>query len=373
MNLVKTFQAIEETRFLKKLSLIDNLFFVGEAEALNYIQNFFAHHKQSDLNFYYDLPNRSLDDLPAFFSNSNNRPVIVVSMEQEASLFWQVKQIFADFKAEVTVVRLFADVFINLMCQINPLQPASDEFIAPKTSYAVLTTPRSGSTYFCELLGSTEIAGYPIEHLRAANQELTLNCNFNYFRLLYNLMQHRVTENGVFGTKLISHFLFELKQAQPRFKDIFKSIDKYILLTRKDKVAQAVSLVLAQKTNVWHIQKHVSQNNPNYLGYQAALEDIQIDDKLLAEVRQKHQFIQNQENRLRNMLRVNQIEPLEIVYEDMMENAAAQITKVLSFLEISQPSHQTIKLDSEKKKMPSDFSQAIIRQYRQENKKSTVS
>ena len=373
MNAVKTFQAIEETRFLKKLSLLDNLLFVGEAEALNYIQNFLVHHKQSDRNFYYDLPNRSLEDLPTFFLNSNNHTIIVVSMEQEASLFWQVKQIFAELKVEVTVLRLFADVFINLMCQINPLQPAADEFVAPKTSYAVLTTPRSGSTYFCELLSSTKIAGYPIEHLRAANQELTLNCNFNYFRLLYNLMQHRVTENGVFGTKLISHFLFELKQAKPKFRDIFKSIDKYVLLVRKDKVAQAVSLVLAQKTNVWHIQKHVGQNNPNYLGYQAALEDIQIDDKLLAEVKQKHKFVQNQENRLRNMLKINQIEPLEIIYEDIMENAAAQIIKVLDFLEISQPSLQTIQLDSEKKKMPSDFSQAIIHQYKQKNQKSTVS
>ena len=373
MNLVKTFQAIEETRFLKKLSLLDNLFFVGEAEALNYIQNFFAHHKQCDRNFYYDLPNHSLNNLPIFFQNCNSdRSIIVVSMEQEASLFLQVKQIFADIE-EVTIVRLFADVFINLVCHTNPLQLTSDEFIEPKTSYAVLTTPRSGSTYFCELLGSTGIAGYPIEHLRAANQELALNCNFDYFRLLYNLMQHRVTENGVFGTKLISHFLFELRQAKPRFKNIFKTIDNYILLVRKDKVAQAVSLVLAQKTNVWHIQKHVSQHNPDYLGYQAALENIEIDDKLLAEVKQKHQFVKNQENRLRNMLRVNQIEPLEIVYEDIMENAAAQIIKVLNFLEISLPSHQAIRLDSEKKKMPSELSQAIIRQYRQQNKKSTVS
>lgn len=364
MNLAEIFQAIEETRFLKTLSLQENIFFVGEIEPIKYIKNFFNNCKQAERNFYYDLSTNSLDDISGFLSKDTKyKAVVIVSVENEASLFPKVQQKLADSQIEIPIVRLFADVFINLMCKRDLLQTTSDRLSKPKTSYAILTTPRSGSTYFCDLLSSTGIAGYPIEHLRLANQELALNCDFDYFRLLFNLMQHRISDNGVFGTKIISHFLFELRKAKPKFRNIFKLIDKYVLLVRKDKVAQAVSLVIAQKTAVWHIQKNELENASDRK-YESALEDIVINDELLAEVRQKHQFIKNQENRLKHMLNVNKIEPLEITYESIVEDAKMQVSRVLNFIEVSQSSHQTININSQIKKMPCDISQEIIRQYK---------
>ena len=369
MDLAAIFQAVEETRFLKKLSSQEQLFFVGEVEPLKYIQNFFTKHKQIDNNFYGDLSTNSLDNIVNYIRQNNNayQAIVVVSIKDETSLFSEIKQAISVSNLNIPIVRLFADIFVNVSCQRSLLKPTSNDLIKPQVSYAVLTTPRSGSTYFCDLLSSTGIAGYPLEHLRLASNELALNCNFNYLRLLYNLMQYRVTDNGVFGTKLISHFLFELRQAKPNFKKIFPAIDKYIILVRRDKIAQAVSLVLAQKTEVWHIQK-----NTNYQAYQSALNNIKVSDDLLLEVKQKHKFIINQENRLRNILNVNQIEPLEIIYEDIVENAESQINQVLDFLEIYHPSRQTINIDSQIKKMPSELSQKIIRQYKHQNKKITV-
>jgi len=374
MDLAAIFQAVEETRFLKKLSSQERLFFVGEVEPLKYIQNFFTKHKQIDNNFYGDLSTNSLDNIVSKIrqSNGNYQAIVVVSIEDEISLFGEIKQAICASNLNIPIVRLFADIFVNVLCQTNPLKPTSNELIKPQVSYAVLTTPRSGSTYFCDLLSSTGIAGYPLEHMRLASNELALNCNFNYLRLLYNLMQHRVSDNGVFGTKLISHFLFELRKAKPNFKKIFPAIDKYIILVRKDKIAQAVSLVLAQKTEVWHIHKKPNQNNANYQAYQSALNNIKISDELLLEVKQKHKFIVNQENRLRNILNANQIEPLEIIYEDIVENAESQINQVLDFLEIYHPSRPTINIDSQIKKMPSELSQEIIRQYKHQNKKITA-
>ena len=372
MTLIKTFQAIEETRFLKTLSLQENLLFVGEIEPLQYIQNFWAKHQKIDRNFYYDLSSYALENLDNFIlSDRQYQAIIVVSFEDETALFTKVRQKLATFH-NIPIVRLFADVFINLMSKRGLLQPASDDFVKPKTAYAILTTPRSGSTYFCDLLGSTGVAGYPIEHLRLANQELALNCDFDYFRLLYNLMQYRVSDNGIFGTKLISHFLFELRKAKPEFRDIFQLFDKYILLVRQDKVAQAVSLVIAQKTNVWHLQKNIERNNPDYQIYQSALEHIAIDDELLLEVKQKHQFVKNQENRLRHMLKVNQIEPLEIAYEDVVENAPIQIGKILNFLEVPPSLEQIGGINSQIKKMPSELSQKIIQQYKARNAQSIL-
>lgn len=365
MDVAQIFQAVEEIQFLKKLSLQNNLFFIGETEILEYIHNFFTSHQPANDNCYCDLSNNSLEQIFNYFLNNNTyQAIVVVSIREELSLFMTVKEMGDRLNINVPIVRLFADIFINLMCQRNLLQPSSNQLIKPKLAYAVLTTPRSGSTYFCDLLSSTGVAGYPIEHLRTANQTLALNCDFNYFRLLYNLMRYRTTSNGVFGTKFISHFLFELRQAKPKFGKIFQLIDKYILLVRKDKVSQAVSLVLAQKTNVWHIHKNTSHNNPAFQEYQSFLNSIEIDRQLLVEVRKKYNFIANQEKRLRRILEVRQIEPLEVTYEAVLENAPKQINRVLKFLNLGDRSFELHMMNSDIKKMPSDISQAIVERYK---------
>ncbi len=356
MKLAQTFQAIEETQFLKQLSSQNRLFFVGETEILQYLQEFFQNHQQVDNNYYCDLSIGNLDDIFTQETEVDKyQAIIVASFKNEAALFERVKQKAIEFKIKVTPLRLFADVFINLICKRQLLQPSSEQIIKPKVTYAIVTSPRSGSTYFCDLLESTGIAGYPTEHLRLAAQELARYCDFDYLRLLHNLLQYRTTDNGVFGTKLISHFLFEFKQSRFDFKQIFSSLDKFIFLTRRDKLAQAVSLILAQKTDIWHIR-----DVANNINYQAKLKDIDINDDLLKNVEQKLDFINHQEARLKKILADNKVEPLILVYEDIVEDAESQINQVLEFLEIEKPLHCIINVDSKIKKMPSNISQEII-------------
>lgn len=358
MKLAQVFQAVEETQFLKKLSLLDKLFFVGESAPLEYIKNFFDNCKQSDNNYYCDWVE---PDAIAFGDRdlSSYQAIVVVSFQSEKSLFSQVK--VAPLDIDLPILRLFADIFVNHMCQ-RPLLDTGNLAAKPDISYAILTTPRSGSTYLCDLLDSTKIAGHPREDLRLAAQELSLHCNFDYLKLLDSLRQCRTTDNGVFGTKLISHFLFELQQSKPDFPQIFKSIDKFILLIREDKVAQAVSLVLAQKTEVWHL--YGSANN---LDYRSQLDNIEIDRALLDDVEQKYHFINRQEDRLRRILANNQINPLEIIYEDILEDAPSQVNRILDFIGIVKPDPYIMQIESGIKKMPSSISQEIIRQYHQKN------
>jgi LPS sulfotransferase NodH len=363
MTLAKTFQAVEETQFLKKLSSQDRLFFIGESEILAYIQNFFNNEQQLTNNHYCDLTKCNLDDISALLPNIEQcQAIIIVSFKNEASLFEQVKQKIIELELNIPVLRLFADIFINLLCRKQLLQPTLEQLQKPEISYAILTTPRSGSTYLCDLLDSTKIAGYPSEHLRLATQELARHCNFDYLRLLHNLMQYRVTANGVFGTKFISHFLFELQHNKLNFKQIFKSLDKFILLIRKDKVAQAVSLVLAQQTEIWHIYIN---NNSNNLNYQSKLKNIVINDALFEDIDHKYVFINQQEEHLKRILTTYQIEPLEIFYEDIVENPELQIHQILDYLKITKPQHYLMKVNTEVKKMPSNISQEIIRQFKQ--------
>ena len=365
MELAQIFQAVEETQFLKQLSSEDRLFLVGESAPLNYIKKFFSTHKPIDNNYYFDLSDRELNSLSETTLNSGQyRAIVVVSLEEEAFLKQIVKERVEQINSNLPVLQLFSDIFINLQCQRELVQSISSN-TPPSLSYAILTTPRSGSTYLCDLLDSTNIAGHPREHLRLAAQELARCCNFDYLNLLDNLKQYRTTNNGVFGTKIISHFLFELKQTKPDFRQIFRSIDKFILLVRQDKLAQAVSLEVAQKTEIWHLRGDATS-----IDYRSKLQKIEIDNSLLNNIEQKYDFINRQEARLRKILSDNQIEPLEVVYEDILEDARSQIDRIIDFLGIAKPEPYLMNIGSKIKKMPSTISQEIIHQYQQ--RKSTV-
>ena len=361
MELAQIFQAIEETQFLKKLSSQARLFFVGDAAALNYIKNFFSRLQKDDDNYYYDLSTKTLQELSSTVNFSPYQAIVVVSLQNEYSLWKKVTQQL-NHLSHPTILRLFSDIFVNLLCNRHLLQPVPLHNQKPKTSYAILTTPRSGSTYLCDLLDSTTVAGHPAEHLRLATQELSRHCNFNYLKLLDNLMEYRITNNRVFGTKLISHFLFELRKSKPDFEQIFQSIDKFILLIRQDKVAQAVSLVIAQKTEVWHLH-----NNSKQASYQSKLANIRVDDNLLNDVEHKVRFIKQQEASLKKILAENRIQPLLVVYEDLLDDAPEQINRILDFLQIARPRQNALKIRSGIKRMPSTISQEIIQQYQARN------
>ena len=365
MKLARIFQDVEETLFLKKLSLHDRLFLVGEAAPLEYIKNFFSEHKDIDHNYYCVLSSESETIAKAGRDLESYQAIVVVSMQNEAAWFSMVKRQVAVIAPKLPVLRLFGDIFINLLCRRPLLQPTVDRTLKPDLSYAILSTPRSGSTYLCDLLDSTNLAGRPREHLRQAAQDLSLHCDFDYLRLLNNVMQYCTTDNGVFGTKIISHFLFEFQQTKFDFKQIFRSIDKFILLIRKDKLAQAVSLELAQRTEIWHLH-----TNKKDTSYQSKLADIEIDSVLLDDVERKYDFIHQQEARLKKILANHQVEPLEIFYEDLHEDAQLQVDRILEFLAIAKPESYVSQIKSGIIKMPSEISQEIMRQYRQ--RKSTV-
>lgn len=358
------FQAIEETRFLKKLSSQSRLFFVGQGAALEYIKNFLTQYQTIDYNYYYDLSAQTIEELSEIADFSLYQAIVVVSLEDEAALFTRVKQQL-DHLVHPVVLQLFADIFINLLCDRPLLKTTLQQNQKPQKSYAIVTTPRSGSTYLCDLLKSTAIAGQPAEHLRLATQELSRHCNFNYLKLLDNLQEYRTTKNSVFGTKLISHFLFELRKTKPNFKTFMQSIDQFILLIRKDKVAQAISLVLAQKTEVWHLHSEETKTN-----YQSQLESIVIDHNLLKEVEAKITIIEQQEAQLKKILADHQIEPLVVVYEDVLDNAPIQINRILDFLNITKPEGYVMQINSGIKRMPSTITQEINRQYQE--RKSAV-
>lgn len=127
----------------------------------------------------------------------------------------------------------------------------------PKKLVAVIATPRSGSSYVCDVLTDLRIAR-PKEHLRppvinllASNYEVDHKVFFLNFLRFAN-------KNDWAATKVIIHFLEEYLISNSVAPLIgiarLQSISFYpIFLDRNDLVRQTVSGQLAAQRGVWHI------------------------------------------------------------------------------------------------------------------------
>lgn len=123
-----------------------------------------------------------------------------------------------------------------------------------RMKYAILSSPRSGSTLLSRMLHATGMAGDPLEYLsiyllelerkRTGNQSLTLT------EFLNAMTPRRTSQNGVFGMQIhYSQFIAAFSSdAMQRFIGGF---DKLIWVRRRDRMRQAVSMAIARKTRAW--------------------------------------------------------------------------------------------------------------------------
>ncbi|MBR8827144.1 MAG: sulfotransferase [Gomphosphaeria aponina SAG 52.96 = DSM 107014] len=354
MQAEKVFHNLEETNLVEKLRNQSNLLFIGEKETLSYLENVL----NSNHSYGFWLPNN-----PGKFINREQllgcKAVVVASVKNENVMLKKVEEYLNSLEIDIPVLRLFADVFVNLMSGQKLLSSSDCQIIFPKLSYAVITTPRSGSTFLCEALKSTNIAGYPVEHLRQPSAILAVHCHFDYLRYLKIMMTHKVTENGVFGTKFISHFLevLETKTSLNFEKIVNTYISKFVYLVRRDKVAQAVSVVMAKKTNVWHIFNQETEQE-----YQARLNDLDVEENDLEEVRKYYENILEQEAYLENLFQVYNISPLIVEYEQLLADPDGEIQKILRYLGVF-AGEQQINIQSYARKLRSGLSDKIIHKY----------
>ena len=141
-------------------------------------------------------------------------------------------------------------------------------------AYIICGTPRTGSTLLCKLLASTGAAGDPHSFYRRQDvpewaEEWNLPARDMMDELEFNTayLDAAISAGkggtGVFGLRLMRENLDELSgildQIFPglasdtaRFEKAFGRV-LYIHLSREDKLAQAISLIKAQQTGLWHI------------------------------------------------------------------------------------------------------------------------
>lgn len=137
-------------------------------------------------------------------------------------------------------------------------------------SYFLCATPRSGTTLLCDLLTETGIAGRPASYFREED-EADWARKFGLpaagpsdigAAYLDAVRAHGSAGTGVFGCRIMWESLSGLLDRlgalgqglagdAPRIARVFGPT-LYVHLTRADKVAQAVSLLRALQSGLWH-------------------------------------------------------------------------------------------------------------------------
>ncbi len=140
-------------------------------------------------------------------------------------------------------------------------------------SYMLCTSPRSGSTLLCALLKETGIAGRPGSHFHEPSLGAWLAdyglapgafaTSEDALRAVFDCARTRGEGGtGVFGLRMqrgsFPHFIAQADRLHPglatdraRIEAVFGPT-LFISLRRADKLAQAVSRVMAGQTGLWH-------------------------------------------------------------------------------------------------------------------------
>jgi LPS sulfotransferase NodH len=199
----------------------------------------------------------------------------------------------------------------------------------PQKRYCIASTPRSGSTLLSLMLLNTHLAGNPKEYLnpllmaawyRINNKPIQLN------EYIKQIESRRTTENGVFGIKIHWRHLEKLAQRidSIQINSFMNNFDKFIFIRRKDKIAQAISYYVADKTGVFHSDQEVWLKefdiaHPTFNGFQILrhLSDIVREEASWEE------FFKNSSKAV-----------YEIYYEDLIDCYQEKTKDILNFLEI---------------------------------------
>ena len=205
----------------------------------------------------------------------------------------------------------------------------------PALSYAILSSPRTGSNYLCARLSNVKDRfGFPMEYLHADAIRLMgarllpgVTGNISLESYLLAVARVRTSRDGWFGTKI------QPEQLLPPFGGnidsaiaFLRGFDRLILLTRRDKLGQAISGAIAHATGEWF----------NF-GEEPKLDGIDPARLFpLVETLQR-QYIR--EDRLIGLVgaRLADQTPLHVCYEEIQEDSEGVFRRIVTFLEPEGP------------------------------------
>ncbi|MDP1699368.1 MAG: Stf0 family sulfotransferase [Aestuariivirga sp.] len=222
--------------------------------------------------------------------------------------------------------------------------------------YIICGTSRTGSTLLCNLLASTKATGdpdsfYGRQFMSAWAKEWRLpgrdTMSERDFNIAYLNAAMAAGKGGttIFGLRLMRENLGEpsatLDQVFPQLPSDRARLEKafgrilYIHLSREDKLAQAISLVKAKQTGLWHIAPDGTEierlsppEEPHY--------DFERINREVLE-------LESYDTAWNSWFNAQGLEPLRIGYESLSANPAAALTGICEALGVQAPNARDIK------------------------------
>ncbi len=204
---------------------------------------------------------------------------------------------------------------------------------ALRKSYVVASSYRCGSTFFCSELWRTGVLGAPAEYLNIGEgrmlrdvmaKRLQASSPEDYF---VKLLARRTSRNGVFGMKAHFHHFEPALAWCPSMLERLSPVT-YIVLNRRDKLAQAVSMARAMQTNAWTSMDGAAAMTPRY------------DEGL---IRQCLEEIERQRLGWLRWFEVNAIAPVVVSFEDLIADRAGVVRGVVELLQVENDEPEQIR------------------------------
>lgn len=223
-------------------------------------------------------------------------------------------------------------------------------------AYFVCATPRTGSSLLLGLLGSTGVAGRPQAYFRAADESTWADRwglprgprgDFDYADYVSAARRAGRGANGTFGAKLmwgtLDELVGKLGAVHPDLAgdDVallgrFFGRTRFVYLRRDDVLAQAVSWLRAEQTDVWYLGGH-GEISGSRAGGTARPTRFDADgiNRLLRTAREHHAAWQN-------WFASVGVRPYAVCYEDLVADMAGTTRRILDFLGLRPPHGHTV-------------------------------
>jgi LPS sulfotransferase NodH len=210
---------------------------------------------------------------------------------------------------------LFNDLVLRLAAMAPP-GFSDDDYATPGQSYGIFCLPRAGSTLLARELSSAGV-GAPAEHFRDHIAYLLQHRKFSNFSIhkWWSVLERAQTRNGIFATKIVwdlyrtaADYMTgdERNWLEAKFGEM-----TIVYLERRDKVGQAVSDFIAQRTGVWHMW-------PQYLpDYHEKISRVREDMDAMVVTYRK---FTSDESTLKAWLGTLGKPPLEIEFDEVAHN-----------------------------------------------------
>ena len=199
-----------------------------------------------------------------------------------------------------------------------------DPLRRPDRIYVLAMTYRTGSTLLKDWLAGTGVLGKPEEYLNTRPGNL-LDQWAAAFRAediesyVRRVAIHHATPNGVFGIKV--EFMQYLPVIRSGVLDDVGPEPRFIYLTRKDLLAQAVSLARARATGRW--------NSSMTVRFDGDADETAVVECLWEVTRRRELWDR--------FFALKGIEPLRLTYEEMIARPGAAVADVATHLGIELP------------------------------------